>query len=368
MAMDGVFADEKALGNRVVAEADRNETQHFELPHGQSCSLVAARSYGLRTRLRCSDPVSTAWARDKLEVCLQRASTPRSRAEPRRRPSRVARGARARARARPAHARSRKARRSSRTDRPRLPGASAPLPCRRCRPRPAPAARLADARSGSVCARAAMSRSSSSAFCGIDPVAELDLRADQQLESGGALGSVLQRKFPQIAIGQIGRRSSGRRDRTPTIARPSAAIGCAPALSKNAMASSSFPCRRRSSPRRTSPSPVIAGRHAASSSVAADSSRSASSHAPRHMHTDAYCVRHTANSGRSPHFCAEVLEPIAPLRRAIVVADAIARRNQVAAGEADQHVDRSLRPPAPTALTSSSSRSPSVTRPAVTRA
>ena len=40
----------------------------------------------------------------------------------------------------------------------------------------------------------------------------------------------------------------------------------------------------------------------ASSSQALVSSRSASSHAPRHMQTDAYCVRHTANSGCSPHF------------------------------------------------------------------
>ena len=50
------------------------------------------------------------------------------------------------------------------------------------------------------------------------------------------------------------------------------------------------------------PSAVIAGRDAASSSVALAHSCSASSHVPRHMQIDAYCVRQTANSGRSPHF------------------------------------------------------------------
>ena len=46
---------------------------------------------------------------------------------------------------------------------------------------------------------------------------------------------------------------------------------------------------------------VMPGRQIASSSQALVSSRSASSQTPRHMHTDAYCVRHTANSGFSPH-------------------------------------------------------------------
>ena len=114
--------------------------------------------------------------------------------------------------------------------------------------------------------------------------------------------------------------------------------GARPPRSKNVVASSSFPWRRRSSPSRAKPSPVIAGRHAASSSVAADNSRSASSHAPRHMHTDAYCVRHTANNGRRPHFLHDSVQPIAPLRCAIVVAYAIAGRDQVAAREPHQHV------------------------------
>ena len=89
------------------------------------------------------------------------------------------------------------------------------------------------------------------------------------------------------------------------------------------------------------------GRDAASSSDADVSSRSASSHAPRHMHTEAYWVRHTANSGRSPHSLAEGLETIAPLHRALVVADALAGGNQVAAGEADHHAIAASRRRAP---------------------
>ena len=48
-------------------------------------------------------------------------------------------------------------------------------------------------------------------------------------------------------------------------------------------------------------------------------------------------MRQTANSGRNPHVAQNALRPIAPLHGALVVVDALARGDQVAAGEADQH-------------------------------
>ena len=52
MTMDGVFADEKALGDGVIAEADGNEPQHLELAHSQAAPILAACGLRLAQRWR----------------------------------------------------------------------------------------------------------------------------------------------------------------------------------------------------------------------------------------------------------------------------------------------------------------------------
>lgn len=150
-----------------------------------------------------------------------------------------------------------------------------------------PAARLARARRGPVPASFEIARSSSTA-CAASSVRSCSKKA-RTINSSAAARSV--RFFS-------GRRRRCRSARSApalksprsnaTLARPNEARGWDPPRSNRAKASSSFPWRRRSSPRRTRPSPVMAGRLAASSSEAAVSSRSASSHSPRHMQTEAY--------------------------------------------------------------------------------
>ena len=48
MTMDCVLADEQALGDGVVAEADRYEFKHLELTHCQSAALLTTRGLSLR--------------------------------------------------------------------------------------------------------------------------------------------------------------------------------------------------------------------------------------------------------------------------------------------------------------------------------
>jgi hypothetical protein len=55
------------------------------------------------------------------------------------------------------------------------------------------------------------------------------------------------------------------------------------------------------------------------------------------MQIEAYCVRQTAKSGPQPPALAEHLQSRAPLQRAIVVADLVARGDQIAARKADHH-------------------------------
>jgi hypothetical protein len=92
----------------------------------------------------------------------------------------------------------------------------------------------------------------------------------------------------------------------------------------------------RSSPRRARPSVVMPGRQRASSSHALVSSRSASSHAPRHMQTGRVLRAAHGKERLQPPFAAVLLDALAPLHGAAMIAGAIAGADQIAAGERDQ--------------------------------
>ena len=141
------------------------EAQHFELPHCQSAALLPARDLWLAVAPPVSSLPTRLWrarARDQPAA----ARTRRSRAESLQPPSRDARARPARARALPAPSRFRRARRPSERNRPHLRDAAAPMSASprpgRQRHRPRGSRMRAADRSAPV---AAMSRSSSSAFC-----------------------------------------------------------------------------------------------------------------------------------------------------------------------------------------------------------
>ena len=335
--MDGMFADEEALGDGVVAEADRNEAKHFELSHGQSARSFPASGCGLRSGLRCSGSRSTSPARATARglrcscanSSIARCASSTAGSGRPSRPSTRASSTRARAVSKGAPPFSNRSTASSRW---RRADAGSPE-----RANTTPAARLADARSGSVCARAAMSRSSSSAFCASTPSPSSICARHQQLEPRGALGSVLQRKFSQIAIGQIGRRlevAAIERDHRASERRHRMRAGSLE--ERHRLVELSLPAPQLAEPRE----PFARHRRPARRELVGGGRQLALRFIPRaapHAHRRVLRAAHREERTQAP-LPAGFLEPIAPLRRAIVVADAIARRNQVAAREPHQHV------------------------------
>ena len=160
--MDRMFADEEALRDGVVAEADRDEAKHLDLPDRQAAALSSGADLGRGRRHRLAGCSIRPW-RAKAPGLRDSCEIPRSRAGLRQPPVRGARAApitrasstRARAGLERRAAFLNKSTASSRWRRA--------VPASPERADATPAARLARARSGSVCACAAMSSSSSTA-------------------------------------------------------------------------------------------------------------------------------------------------------------------------------------------------------------
>ena len=165
---------------------------------------------------------------------------------------------------------------------------------------------------------------------------------DQQIESGGAIGSVVRWHPPKVPRRLLGGRARiapierefGASERANGWPRPDrTAPPLPPAVPGGGEARAS----------RTSASAVIAGRVAASSSVAADQflfgfEPRAAPHADRGVLRAAHGEQRAQAPFRTKH-----LEPRAPLDRALVVAHALAGGDHVAARQRRSRRDRAFR-------------------------
>ena len=303
--VDGVLADEEPLRNGLIVEAGRNQSKDLDLVVSSGLSgrpaFPAARlpgsSSGHRATVRARASLQAGAERrqvvdgatDLVDGRSGRPSAPSTRASS--------------TRARPvSNGAPLSLNRSTASSRCGLADFGSPD-----RAATRPAARLANARSGPVRASSAMAWSSATACVASSVAVLFQAGANHQLERSRALGPILQRQATEVPLGEIrggleiaaieDRRSRARARRADAIQRARRA----PWL-RRACPGAAAILRGARAPRPSSP-----GGDAASSSAATVSSRSASSHAPRHMHTEAYWVRHTAKSGRNPHFAQNAL-------------------------------------------------------------